>query len=127
MAKKTTKKAAKKRSKSPEKKIVVKKLSKKSGKKTREIFSAETGQLSPFRSDTNQTNILKRAGLAAGTNAIRESKAMGLTITFMENGVLYREHPNGTREIVHNSAKRINKRKIGGITITRGLVLHAKK
>jgi len=34
----------------------------------------------------------------ASEKAIRESKALNLTITYMENGILYRENPDGTRK-----------------------------
>jgi hypothetical protein len=80
-----------------------------------------------FRPDTKQTASLVRIGRNSTLHAIRESKALGLTITYMENGVLYRELPDGTKEVLNAGEKKIVKRKIGSILIRKGIVLHAKK
>ncbi len=57
---------------------------------------------SSFRADFRQVEILLKIGKAVSSKAIKTSKALGLSITFMEKGVLYKEHPDGTREILND-------------------------
>jgi len=76
-----------------------------------------------FKHDTEQTTALIRAGRKAAAQAIRTSKALGLTITFMKDGVLYRENPDGTKEIISTKTKIKNNKNI----LKKGMVLHAKK
>ena len=49
-----------------------------------------------FTSDSNEIAQLISAGKRAAANAIRTTKALGLEITYLENGVIYKESPNGT-------------------------------
>lgn len=57
---------------------------------------------SNFRADFRQVEILFKLGKAVSSKAIKTSKALGLSITFMEKGILYKEHPDGTREILND-------------------------
>jgi hypothetical protein len=63
--------------------------------KTRKIFHSLITE-----SDSKHTALLIKIGRTSAAKAIKESKALGLTITFMENGVLYKEHANGEKEII---------------------------
>ncbi|HEY9362826.1 MAG TPA: hypothetical protein VIQ00_06170 [Chitinophagaceae bacterium] len=79
-----------------------------------------------FRSDP-QTSKLVKAGRAATANAIRASRALGLPITYMQDGNLYREFADGTKEvIVSTPAKKETAKKITP-PLRKGMVLHARK
>jgi len=52
-----------------------------------------------FHSDSSQTQFLVKAAKRVSAQAIREAKALGLEIMYIENGVLYREK-DGEREVV---------------------------
>jgi hypothetical protein len=70
---------------------------------------------------------LIKAGKASAANAIRTSKALGLTITYMEKGILYKEKPDGTKEIVKTTAWKKTASKKAVATLRKGMILHAKK
>lgn len=64
------------------------------------------------------------ASRIAVTNAIKESKKMGLEITFLENGKIYKETPDGKRIIL---SKITTKNQFDlPVKLTKGMVLHAK-
>jgi hypothetical protein len=44
--------------------------------------------------------LLKKAGKDAAEKAIRESKALGLSITYAENGKIIREEASGKNKII---------------------------
>lgn len=46
-----------------------------------------------FRQDYRQTKLLVRAASAGGDNAVRRSKALGLTTTYIEDGLYMRSSP----------------------------------
>lgn len=52
-----------------------------------------------FYADTLQTQFLVKAGKRVSEQALREAKALGLEIMYLEDGVLYREQ-DGKREVV---------------------------
>lgn len=74
-----------------------------------------------FRQDYGQTKSLVRAASASGYNAIRRSKALDLTITYIEDGIIYEELPDGTKKEIG-----IVKRKEPAIILMKGMVLHGK-
>ena len=43
---------------------------------------------------------LRQIGKEAGRRAIAESKALGLAVTFVENDLIIKEYPDGTREVL---------------------------
>ena len=45
-------------------------------------------------------DVLRAAARQASLRAVRESHALGLTVTVFENGQLVRVHPDGRREVV---------------------------
>lgn len=74
-----------------------------------------------FIKDYRQTKSLEKASREAAVNAVRHAKALDLTITYIENGSIYDEHPDGTivkkKDIV---------RKETSVVLTKGMILHAK-
>jgi hypothetical protein len=66
---------------------------------------------------------LKKIAKKSSEKAVKESKALGLSITYLKEGVLYEEFPDGTvkkiKEIKSIAASKLNLKK--------GMVFHAKK
>lgn len=95
-----------------------------------EFVSGEKGAFKPgkaFRSDARQTATLIKVGRTGAANAIRASKALGLPITYLQNGVLYKEYADGTKEIIETGTVKKNGIKEGANRLKKGMVLHAKK
>jgi hypothetical protein len=74
-----------------------------------------------FRKDTAQTKSLQVAGTVASATAVRHAKALDLDITYIENGNVIVEEPNGHTTVV----KKLEKAE-APILLTKGMVLHAK-
>lgn len=55
-----------------------------------------------FRPDNKQTDALVKAGKAAAIDARRTSKAQGISVTYVEKNIIYKEHPDGRVEKVGN-------------------------
>ncbi|HCQ13871.1 MAG TPA: hypothetical protein DIU01_11505 [Flavobacterium sp.] len=75
-----------------------------------------------FRLDYAQTKSLVKAGKIAATNALRHSKALDLSITFIDKGVVYEELPNGAKNVVATIETPDNTVH----TFRKGMILHAK-
>lgn len=75
-----------------------------------------------FKSDKLQIEKLLEAGKSAVRNAIKESKKLGLTITYIKDGYLINELPDGRKENIAQlkSVKALP-------NIKKGMILHAKK
>lgn len=69
-----------------------------------------------------ESAILIKAAKDAAKNAIRTSKALGLDITFLKKGIIYKETANG-EVIVLGENKKVSPKKI---TLKKGTVLNAK-
>ncbi len=81
-----------------------------------------------FRADFRQVASLLKIGKLAAQRAIRSSKALGLSITFMEKGVLYREHPDGTKDILNDEGLiYVSSRNNGATALKKGDVLNVRK
>ncbi len=93
---------------------------------TKSATVTKAGRVS-FRSDARQTATLVKVGRAGAANAIRATKALGLPITFMQNGVLYKEYPDGTKEIIITAAVKKTLPKKASHPLKKGMVFHAKK
>jgi hypothetical protein len=52
---------------------------------------------SPSLLQSNDSKTLIEIGKLAAKKAIQESKALGLAITFLEDGIIYKELPDGKR------------------------------
>jgi hypothetical protein len=61
----------------------------------------------PFRPDTKQTGALKKAGKAAAKDARRDSKAKGLSISFIKGPNIYVEHTDGSVEKIGQVTERM--------------------
>jgi hypothetical protein len=86
----------------------------------KQVKSSSKNQV--FRSDRLQIKKLLEAGKSAVSNAIKESKKLGLTITYIKDGYLINEFPDGRKE-------NITKLKPVKVipTLKKGVILHAKK
>lgn len=73
-----------------------------------------------FRPDSNQTEILIKAGRMVAKEAVRVSKALGLSITYIKNGNLIRESADGHEEIIKV------KEKNGSSKVKKGIILNAR-
>lgn len=75
-----------------------------------------------FRKDTLQTKALVKAGKIAGNRAFSASKALGLSISYIKDGIIYEEKANGSVEVKKQLSTTIE----APFKVTKGLVLHAK-
>lgn len=64
------------------------------------------------------------ASKIAVNKAIKESKKLGLEITFLESGKIYKETPNGKRTILSKITTR--SQTVSPVKLTKGMILHAK-
>ena len=94
MTKKSIKKGAIKVTKRAEQTIRKKK---KTTRKRSVVAVEKVNPILRFTTDALQTKTIISAGKMAGSNAIREAKALGLSITYLHRGVLYREKADGTK------------------------------
>ena len=53
-----------------------------------------------LKSESIEVTQLISAGRKSATNAIRASRALGLEITYMKDGVVYQEKPNGDKKVL---------------------------
>lgn len=75
-----------------------------------------------FRKDISQTKALIKAAKVAGKRALSASKALGLSVTYIKDGVVYEEDAEGNT-IVKNQ---IQSSVAAPFKIEKGLVLHGK-
>lgn len=75
-----------------------------------------------FRKDVPQTKALEKAARISAKRAFSGSKALGLTITYIKDGVVYEENANGT--VV--ATKQIEKVNEASFEFKKGQILHAK-
>lgn len=103
-----------------EKHITSKKKMVKAGSARKKAKGAST-------TDLTETAKLVKAGRTSTANAIRASRALGLAITYMQDGILYKEYPDGKKEkIASGEVKKSNSDK-KAYSLKKGMVLHAKK
>lgn len=98
-------------SKVPVNKNVVKNKSTKSRKPTKK---------KAFRSDVAQMEELLKAGKLGTTKAVRDSKSLGLTITYIEKDHLVEELPDGRKRVLKQTSKSRN------LKLKKGVILHAR-
>ena len=79
-----------------------------------------------FKSDPQTSKLIKVARIATA-NAIRASRALGLPITYMQNGKLYREFADGSKEVIFSAPQEKANAKKTSIPLKKGMVLHARK
>ena len=75
-----------------------------------------------FRKDVNQTRTLIKAARNSSKRAVSESKVLGLTITYMKDGVILEEDAQGNISIVNDT---LVPQELP-YKIEKGMILHAK-
>lgn len=74
-----------------------------------------------FRNDIRQTRSLVDAGITSAKNAIRQSKALDLPVTYIKNDVIYVEDKFGVKQ------QGIIVRKEQPKNLIKGMILRAKQ
>lgn len=74
-----------------------------------------------FRKDTPQTRALVKAGRIAANTANRASRALGLSVTYIKDGIIY-EEKDGKVVRKHPIQEQVE----APFEIKKGLILHAK-
>jgi len=75
-----------------------------------------------FRKDTSQTKLLRKVGKLASSRAFKGSKAMGLSVSYIENNTIYQEHPDGQVTIKGHVEEAVEL----PFKVKKGQILHAK-
>ena len=75
-----------------------------------------------FRKDVNQTRTLIKAARNSSKRAVSESKVLGLTFTYMKEGVIFEEDAQGNTSIVNDT---LVPQELP-YKIEKGMILHAK-
>jgi signal transduction histidine kinase len=75
-----------------------------------------------FRKDVKQTRTLIKAARNSSKRAVIESKVLGLTITYMKDGVILEEDAQGNISIVNDTLVP----KELPYKIEKGMILHTK-
>ena len=83
----------------------------------------ESGKKKVFRRDNEATNVLIKAGRLSGKEAIRSSKALGLTVSYLEKGWVVKEFADGQKKLV----KKHDNSEASAFKVKKGMILHAKK
>lgn len=73
---------------------------------------------------STESKMMITASKVAVNKAIRESKKLGLEITFLESGKIYKETPAGKRIVLSTITSSRNV--ISPLKLSKGMVLHAK-
>lgn len=71
---------------------------------------------------SSESAILIKAAKDASRKAIRTSKALGLDITFMKKGIIYKETADGELKVVGKNKQPIPRK----IILKKGSILNAK-
>jgi hypothetical protein len=91
-----------------------------------EPYKPKSNRKKSFRGDYRQTAILIKIGKEGALNAIRESKALGLDITYMEKGVIVKEDANGVKVSISGPPANRKKALGKGSHIPKGTILHVR-
>jgi len=73
---------------------------------------------------STESRMMITASKVAVNKAIRESKKLGLEITFLESGKIYKETPSGKRIILSTITS--SSKVTSPLKLSKGMVLHAK-
>jgi hypothetical protein len=73
---------------------------------------------------SSESKKMISASKIAVNKAIKESKKLGLEITYLESGKIYKETPDGKRIVLSTINK--NSKVDCPVKLTKGMVLHAK-
>ena len=91
-----------------------------------EPYKPKSNGKKSFRGDYRQTAILIKIGKEGALNAIREAKALGLEITYMEKGVIVKEDANGVKVRISGPPTNRKKAQGKGSHIPKGTILHVR-
>ena len=75
-----------------------------------------------FRRDVLQTKALVKAGRISAKRAFSGSKALGLSVSYIKDGIIYEEDSNGNTRVKSQIEPLVET----SFKIEKGLVLHAK-
>ncbi|WP_374539968.1 hypothetical protein [Flavobacterium sp.] len=75
-----------------------------------------------FRKDVLQTKALVKAGRISAKRAFSGSKALGLSVSYIKDGIIYEEDSNGNTRVKSQIEPLVET----SFKIEKGLVLHAK-
>ena len=75
-----------------------------------------------FRKDVLQTKALVKAARVSAKRAFSGSKALGLSVSYIKDGIIYEEDPNGNTCIKSQIEPLVET----SFKIEKGLILHAK-
>lgn len=75
-----------------------------------------------FKKDSRQTKALIKASKLASQTANRESRALGISVTYIKDGTIYEESAQG----IITALKDIEQNSTAPFEIKKGLVLRAK-
>lgn len=75
-----------------------------------------------FRKDNLQTKALVKAGKIASETANRAARALGISVTYIRDGIIYEESSEGEVIVKRHMEEDIN----APFEVKKGLVLHAK-
>ncbi len=75
-----------------------------------------------FRRDVFQTKVLIKAARVSAKRAFSGSKALGLSISYIKDGIVYEEDADGNTRIKNHIEPSVDT----PFKIEKGLVLHAK-
>ena len=75
-----------------------------------------------FRKDVLHTKALVKAGRISAKRAFSGSKALGLSVSYIKDGIIYEEDSNGNTRVKSQIEPLVET----SFKIEKGLVLHAK-
>lgn len=75
-----------------------------------------------FRKDASQTRVLVKAARVSAKRAYSGSRALGLSVSYIKDGIVYEEDANGNAVAI----KQIEVIDDAPFELKKGLVLHAK-
>jgi len=82
------------------------------------MSTQKNGKLSP----TEHSASLRRIGRKSALSALRENKALGLPVTYMNKGRVIKEHPDGQKVVIGRITNWS-----GNVGVSKGDVIRAKK
>lgn len=96
-------------------------------KTKRKVFLSHNNDLSEYEEGSDRS-FLESIGIRAAHNAINENKALGIPITFWDNGKVVRRMPDGHIEPLSKQAISPQKHTLkAGKILKKGTILHVHR
>ena len=86
---------------------------------------SDYSDLSQFEEQADKS-FLQAIGIRAAANAVNENKAMGIPVTFWQNGQVVRRMPDGEVTPLQSSSAISEASEIKGRQLKKGAILHVK-